>query len=91
VKFAAGYAALAGDAALKRELLAYMADHPAVARYAAPDDVVFVPEIPHNATGEAAAAVLALVFLHTLAAVRCSLISGVCVYDWQSILCSLHG
>jgi acyl-coenzyme A synthetase/AMP-(fatty) acid ligase len=41
----------AGDEALRRELLAYMADHPAVARYAAPDDVVFVPEIPHNATG----------------------------------------
>jgi acyl-CoA synthetase (AMP-forming)/AMP-acid ligase II len=42
----------AGDEALRRELLAYMANHPAVARYAAPDDVVFVPEIPHNATGE---------------------------------------
>jgi acyl-coenzyme A synthetase/AMP-(fatty) acid ligase len=45
---------LLGDDALKRELLTFMANHPAVARYAAPDDVVFVPEIPHNATGGAA-------------------------------------
>ncbi|KAF6251413.1 hypothetical protein COO60DRAFT_1675845 [Scenedesmus sp. NREL 46B-D3] len=37
------HAHVAGDGALKRELLAYMADHPAVARYAAPDDVALCP------------------------------------------------
>lgn len=42
----------AGDEALSRELLSYMASHPSIARYAVPDDVAFVNEIPHNATGK---------------------------------------
>lgn len=40
-----------GDA-LRRELLAYMAAHPAVAKFAVPDDVLFVEAIPYGATGK---------------------------------------
>jgi fatty-acyl-CoA synthase len=29
-----------------------MAKHPGVAKFAVPDDVAFVEEIPHNATGK---------------------------------------
>uniref|UniRef100_A0A383WNB5 AMP-dependent synthetase/ligase domain-containing protein n=1 Tax=Tetradesmus obliquus TaxID=3088 RepID=A0A383WNB5_TETOB len=58
------HAHVAGDEALKRELLAYMAEHPAVARYAAPDDVAFVPEIPHNATGKVSKLSLRMMFQH---------------------------
>ena len=36
--------------ALKRELRAFLAAR--LAKYAVPDDVAFVPEIPHNATGK---------------------------------------
>eukprot|EP00882_Tetradesmus_deserticola_P001881 GHRQ01002017.1.p1 GENE.GHRQ01002017.1~~GHRQ01002017.1.p1 ORF type:complete len:566 (+),score=249.76 GHRQ01002017.1:439-2136(+) len=55
---------VSGDEALRRELLAYMAAHPAVARYAAPDDVAFVPEIPHNATGKVSKLSLRKMFQH---------------------------
>ncbi len=39
-----------GSDALKRELLSFLEGK--LARYAVPDDVVFVTEIPHNATGK---------------------------------------
>jgi acyl-CoA synthetase (AMP-forming)/AMP-acid ligase II len=40
------------DDALRRELLAFMAAHPDVARFAVPDDVLFVEAIPYGATGK---------------------------------------
>lgn len=44
---------LAGDAeALRLDVLSYMTSHPDVAKFARPDDVVVVPEIPHTATGK---------------------------------------
>ncbi|WIA41363.1 hypothetical protein OEZ86_004955 [Tetradesmus obliquus] len=44
---------LAGDSeALRLEVLQYMASHPQVAKFARPDDVVVLPEIPHTATGK---------------------------------------
>eukprot|EP00879_Flechtneria_rotunda_P013367 GHRR01013957.1.p1 GENE.GHRR01013957.1~~GHRR01013957.1.p1 ORF type:complete len:477 (+),score=139.27 GHRR01013957.1:1442-2872(+) len=38
--------------ALRLQVLAYMAQHPQVAKFAQPDDVVVVKEIPHTATGK---------------------------------------
>ena len=40
-----------GDA-LRREVLDYMAAHPDVAKFAVPDDVMFVEAIPYGATGK---------------------------------------
>ena len=37
---------------LKRDVLAYMAAHPDVAKFAVPDDVLFVEAIPYGATGK---------------------------------------
>ena len=34
----------------KADILRYLADH--LARWQLPDDIVFVPEIPHTATGK---------------------------------------
>lgn len=38
--------------AVRREVLQFMAEHPQVAKFAVPDDVVLVAEIPHTATGK---------------------------------------
>lgn len=40
-----------GDA-LRRDVLAFMAAHPDVAKFAVPDDVLFVEAIPYGATGK---------------------------------------
>jgi fatty-acyl-CoA synthase len=48
----ASAAAFSGTDELKQQLLQYMAEHSSIAKYQLPDDVVFVPEIPHNATGK---------------------------------------
>eukprot|EP00775_Hariotina_reticulata_P012259 gene12259-12397_t len=45
-------AAAGNDAALRQEVMSYMHSHPAVAKFARPDDVVVLPEIPHTATGK---------------------------------------
>eukprot|EP00878_Enallax_costatus_P030307 GHUV01032984.1.p1 GENE.GHUV01032984.1~~GHUV01032984.1.p1 ORF type:complete len:208 (+),score=48.02 GHUV01032984.1:326-949(+) len=37
---------------VRQEVLDYMSSHPDVAKFAIPDDVVVVPEIPHTATGK---------------------------------------
>ena len=39
-----------------------MAAHPAVAKFAVPDDVVFVEEIPHNSTGKVSKLALRAMF-----------------------------
>ena len=41
-----------GDEELKREILAYMATHSTIAKFALPTEVAFVTEIPHTATGK---------------------------------------
>jgi hypothetical protein len=38
--------------ALRRELLGFMSSHPDVAKFAVPDDVLFVDAIPYGATGK---------------------------------------
>ncbi|KIZ05685.1 fatty-acyl-CoA synthase [Monoraphidium neglectum] len=43
----------APDDALRRDVLAFMASHPDVAKFAVPDDVLFVEAIPYGATGKA--------------------------------------
>jgi len=40
------------DESLKRDVLGFMAAHPDVARFAVPDDVLFVEAIPYGATGK---------------------------------------
>lgn len=46
-----GGARPAGDA-LRSDILSYMARHPDVAKFAVPDDVLFVEAIPYGATGK---------------------------------------
>lgn len=53
-----------GDASLKKELLKFMEGHPSVARFAVPDDIVFLEEIPHNATGKVSKLTLRQMFKH---------------------------
>eukprot|EP00878_Enallax_costatus_P038025 GHUV01043153.1.p1 GENE.GHUV01043153.1~~GHUV01043153.1.p1 ORF type:complete len:184 (+),score=37.62 GHUV01043153.1:68-619(+) len=51
-----------GSETLRSELLSYMAQHPSIARYAVPDDVAFVSEIPHTATGKVSKLSLRMMF-----------------------------
>ena len=54
--------ALAGDEELRYDILRYMAEHSSVAKYALPDDLVFVAEIPHTATGKVSKLLLRQMF-----------------------------
>ncbi|GBF88992.1 long-chain fatty acid-ligase [Raphidocelis subcapitata] len=47
-----GDAASPGDGRLRADVLAFMGAHPDVAKFAVPDDVLFVEAIPYGATGK---------------------------------------
>jgi fatty-acyl-CoA synthase len=52
----------AGDEEQRLDILRFMAEHSSVAKYALPDDVVFVPDIPHTATGKVSKLLLRRMF-----------------------------